>query len=354
MEKLVASLLILTFITGCGHTKAPDVSNIAVNISIERFDKYLFEKIDTNHILPGIIQMQKDYPSFGKDFMQYILGLPPLSDSAATLYPPLSAFGKNDSLEVVLRQFASFLRITRPLYDSIAPKFSTTDELKKELTQAFKYVKYYFPAYNVPKVITYVGPLDAPGVAITQNALAIGLQLFAGKDFSFYNTPEGQDSYPTYISRRFEPQYITPDCMKAVIDDLFPDNSAEKTLVEQIVEKGKRWYLLDHFLPYTPDSLKTGYTKQQLKWCEENEGQLWNFILQSNNLYTTEPEIIKNYIGEAPHTDGMPDASPGNIGQWVGWQIVRAYIYKHPDLTPDALMKTDAKKIFDEAKYKPR
>jgi uncharacterized protein YjaZ len=76
--------------------------------------------------------------------------------------------------------------------------------------------------------------------------------------------------------------------------------------------------------------------------------------LQNTDIYTTEPEIIKNYIGEAPHTDAMSDASPGNIGQWIGWQIVQTYVNKHTEVTPEILMKTDAKKILDEAKYKPR
>ena len=60
-----------------------------------------------------------------------------------------------------------------------------------------------------------------------------------------------------------------------------------KALVEQMIEKGKQWWLLDKFLPATPDSLKTGYTKQQLKWCEENEGLIWNEIIttQRRSLY---------------------------------------------------------------------
>jgi len=50
----------------------------------------------------------------------------------------------------------------------------------------------------------------------------------------------------------------------------------------------------------------------------------------------------------------MPDVSPGNIGSWVGWQIVKKYSNDHPDITPEQLMKMDARKIFQEAKYKPK
>jgi len=50
----------------------------------------------------------------------------------------------------------------------------------------------------------------------------------------------------------------------------------------------------------------------------------------------------------------MPDVSPGNIGQWVGWQIIQKYVAKNPSVTPEQLMRTKAKDIFDETKYKPK
>ena len=62
----------------------------------------------------------------------------------------------------------------------------------------------YFPRYEVPKFISYLGPFDAPGVAITESAVAIGLQLYAGQDFPFYTSVEGQQLFPAYISKRFE------------------------------------------------------------------------------------------------------------------------------------------------------
>jgi hypothetical protein len=157
-----------------------------------------------------------------------------------------------------------------------------------------------------------------------------------------------------YISRNFEPQYITANAMKAIEQDLYPDKSGGRPLVEQMIEKGKQWYMLEKLMPTAPDSIKTGYTQSQLKWCEKNEGQVWNFFLQNNYLYTAEFDIIKNFIGEAPNTQEMSDASPGNIGQWVGWRIVQKYAEKNNKLSLDAIMKTDSRKILSDAKYKPR
>jgi hypothetical protein len=190
-------------------------------------------------------------------------------------------------------------------------------------------------------------------VALTRNRVAIGLQQYAGKDFPGYQATEVQQMYPLYISRRFDPKYIPANCIRAVIDDLFPDKSTGKPLIEQMIEKGKQWWLLDKLMPDTPDSLKTGYTQKQLDWCKESEGLIWNYFLTNENIEAIQPDIIQNYIGESPTTQGMP-GSPGNIGQWVGWQIVKKFTEKNPTLKPSEVMNTPARKILVEAKYKPK
>ena len=50
----------------------------------------------------------------------------------------------------------------------------------------------------------------------------------------------------------------------------------------------------------------------------------------------------------------MPEASPGNIGQWVGLRIVQKYASLHPDYSPQQIMQTPDRLIFDESKYKPK
>lgn len=321
--------------------KSPDVSNIPVTVHIERFDQAFFA-IDTNRVEPGMLALANKYPYFINDFAVNILGTGPLSDTSAQAF-------------FTCRRFLSSYM---PVRDSLDLKFGAAAGgmgwVEEGLRKGFQYTRYYFPQYKLPpKVVSYIGPFDAPGVAMTQFTLAIGLQLYAGKSFPFYQSTQGQELFPVYISRRFEPHYIVPNCMKAIAEDIYPDQSRGKTLIEQMIEKGKNWWLIDQLLPETADSLKTGFTQKQLSWCDANEGQIWNFFL-NQNLYSLEPDLIKNYIGDSPYTQGMPDASPGNIGQWVGWRIVQKYASQHADITPEQLLKVPAKTIFEEAKYKPK
>jgi len=335
-------LLFFLFFIGCKTgKKTPDVSNIPITVHIERFDQGFFA-IDTNHVQEGLLELGRQYPYFINDFAINILGTSPLSDTSAQAFFACRRF------------ISSYL----PVKDSLDLKFGPAKggmrSMEEGLRKVFQYIRYYFPKYNLPpRVVAYIGPFDAPGVALTRYTLAIGLQLYAGKYFPFYLSSQGQELFPLYISRRFEPEYIVPNCMKALAEDIFPDQSQGKPLIEQMIEKGKNWWLIDQLLPEAADSLKTGFTQKQLNWCLSNEGQIWNFFLDQN-LYTLEPDLIKNYIGDAPYTQGMPDSSPGNIGQWVGWRIIQKYASLHPDLSPEKLLKIPARTIFDEVKYKPK
>jgi hypothetical protein len=339
---LLATALILA---SCNDNKDPDVSDVKVDLQVQRFEQDFFA-IDTNNVVASLDKLQHKYPSFLNDFLVNILGM--------------SIAGGDTSAVMVVKRFIADYRSIK---DSVDKKFKSIDDIEKEVKRGLQYVKHYFPVYNAPqKLITFIGPLDAYyeaslggyGDILTREALGAGLQLHLGKNFSVYQTELGQRLYPNYISRRFEPEYIAVNCMKNIIDDIFPDKSADRPLVEQMIEKGKRMYVLDKLLPYTEDSLKIGYTKKQLDGSYDNEALIWNFFLKNNLLYSIDPSLNKNYIQDAPKTEELGDASPGYIGLFVGWQIVKKYMNDHADLNLQKLMEKNAKQLFDESKYKPR
>ena len=337
---LTAALIGFVFaFSACGHRGEPDVSAVNVgDIHIERFDTAFFA-LDSNNIVPGLYALNQRYPWFTGDFVGNILGAGPLSDTSRTAF-------------AITRQFlTSYL----PLRDSLELKYRDLHWLEKELKQGFRYVKYYFPQYHLPaKVVAFIGPFDGPGVALTAYALGIGLQSYAGKNFSFYLSEQGQQAYPQYISRRFEPEYITANCLRNLAEDICPDSSDGRPLIEQMIIKGRYWWLAGKLQPEAPDSIRTGYTQAQLNWSASNAAAVWGYFMKGVDPYTTDPDIIKNYVGENPKTMGMPDASPGNIGTWVGWQIVNKYAAEHSGMSPAELMHVPPRVILEEARYKPK
>ncbi|MFY7898610.1 MAG: hypothetical protein ACOVNY_00410, partial [Chitinophagaceae bacterium] len=318
--------------------KVPDVSEIQVPISTIRFEKDFFA-IDTQKIDAGLQQIFEKYPSFSKDFLFNILG----------------SFQNPES---VASSAKSFINSYTSIYTACNKQFSNSSETESAIKNGLQFVKYYFPNYKQPqKIVTFIGPLNSYANIITaDNSLAIGLQLYLGKDFSLYQSEALQTLYPSYISRRFEPSYIPVNCMKNVIDDLmlqFKNQPTNGELIEQMVESGKKLYLLDAFLPKLADSLKTGYTQEQLTACLASEKNIWTFFVQNNLLFESDANRINTYVNDAPNTPEFGNNSPGNIGQFVGWKIVQKWMQQDDKRTLQQLIQTSPKSIFEQAKYKP-
>ena len=338
MQKRILFLFFTWMIIGCNNNKIPDVSHIKVEVELQRFEQDFFA-IDSFHVDASMQKLHEKYPGFMQDFIFNILALSPKPE---------------DSQKLIDGVF-SFVSSYQPVKDSADKVFGNMEKTKAEISRGLQFVKYYFPTYAVPtKIITFIGPLDSYGNILTTNTIGIGLQLYMGQNYSLYQSEIGQQMYPLYISRKFTQAYIPVNCMKNIIDDIFPNNNAGRPLVEQMIQEGKRMYVLDKLLPETPDSLKLGYTQKQLEGAIANEEMIWSTFVQNDLLFKADPSIVKDYMNDAPNTQIFGADSPGFIGQFVGLQIVKKWMDKQDGLSLQKLLETDPKKIFEEAKYKPR
>ena len=312
--------------------KTPDISAIDVPLTTVRYEQSFFA-IDTLRLDASLQKLAGQQPLFTQDFLYNILATTP---------------------ETATKDVPQFISAYQSLYKQASSKFSSIQKQEQAIKEGLKYIKYYFPDYKLPtKLITFIGPINSFGNIITIDALAIGLQMYLGKNDPIYLSEEGQSLYPIYVSRRFEPSYMATKCIKNIRDDMFPLQDAGAPLCEQMVEAGKRLYFLKQILPSAQDSLVTGYTAAQLEGCYKSEKDIWSFFIQNNLLYQKDPSLIGDYMQDGPNTAVFGDASPGFIGQFVGYRIVEAWLQKNKELPLDKVMKTPAKIIFEQAKYKP-
>lgn len=345
MYKLLIPLLLLS---ACqGNKKLPDVSDIQVNLEIRRFDRDFFA-IDSNQSMPLLKELQKKYPDFLPLFTENVLGLGPFSDT-------------NTLLEKGTKRF---LHVSRPLYDTVQIVFPDFRAQEKALENGFRYLRYYYPNYEIPVILTTIGPMDALPVLsnmeptpnyMGHDFIAISLPFYLGANFSIYNDMAFTSSIvPQYRSRRFSKEYMAADVFTLVLDDLHPDSSYRFPLIEQLIERGKRWYALQQLLPNEQDTIITGYTSKQLTWCKSNQRAIYNFFIQQQLFFETDPQLIRPFVSEGPGTPGLSEEAPGNIGAFLGWQIVQRWMEQNPQIGLPQLMTKPAKQIFTEANYKPR
>jgi gliding motility-associated lipoprotein GldB len=237
----------------------------------------------------------------------------------------------------------------RELYTEVQKRYSNFEPVQKELETLFKHIKYYFPQTKTPKVITVISEMDYNNKVIYADSLVIiSLELYLGKDHKFYQ-------FPNYLKQNFEQKQILPDVVSSFSIQKIPPVS-DNNLLEQMIYFGKQLVLKDLLLPDYKDDEKMGYTPEQVKWCQENESYMWRYLIENELLYSNDQKLNNRFINPAPFSKfylEIDNESPGSVGSWIGWQIVRSFM-KNNEVSLEELLKMNAKEIFEKSKYKPK
>lgn len=265
----------------------------------------------------------------------------------------LTRLGSKDS-SLLRQHLDAFIADTnfRAVYAACEAKYADFSQQESGLSDAFSRYSVAFPGKPVPQLLTTISVFGYP-VICDSTHLAISLDMYLNPGSRFY--PTLQPPLPGYLQRRMRSEYLVADAMKGWLQSDYSVDENNSDLLEQMIGAGRIQYALKQLLPDMQDTILTGYTADQLKWCGENESQVWSFFIDNKLLYTKDPNLLMKYVGEGPSTNGFPGDSPGNIGLYVGYRIVEAYMQQHPEVTLPRLMEfTDLHALFQSSKYKPR
>ena len=308
----------------------PALNEPIPKIKAIRFDSAFFA-MDTLHFESDLAKLVQKYPQFSEDYFNRILMLPSKKES---------------------KKIEAFYKAYLPIYQETI-KVQAFKKATPEIAEAFKRFHFYFPTYPLPKQLIYfIGPLETYGNVVTKDGLAIGLQLYMGSASSWYYSEQINTIYPTYISRQFAPEYIVVNSIQNILNDYDPLALNGKQLIEQMIEIGKRQYILSQCLPNASDTLLLGYTGNQLKAIEESQGDIWTFLSSQNKLFSVDPSLKAAILTEASYNDYFGEDIPGNVGKFIGYRIVKSWMKQQDEKSKNdlnRLLKTPAKTIFDQA-----
>ena len=318
-------------LAGCKTTSQdPAFIGPTPKITEVRFDSAFFA-MDSLHFESDLAKLVQQYPQFSEDYFNRILMMPTKKES---------------------KKILAFYKAYLPIYQATT-KVQASKKATPEIVAAFKRFHYYFPTYSLPKQLFYfIGPLETYGNVVTKAGLAIGLQLYMGAASSWYYSEQINTIYPTYISRQFAPEYIVVNSVQNILNDYDPIAINGKQLIEQMIEIGKRQYILSQCLPNASDTLLLGYTGNQLKAIEASQSDIWTFLSSQNRLFSVDPSLTAAILAEAPYNDYFGEEIPGNVGKYIGYTIVKSWMKQQEgNLKNDLnrLLKTPAKTIFDQA-----
>jgi len=326
-------IITLSFFSCKRNPLKVDISNISQEVEVVRFEDLLFipEGKDT---LEEMAEISNEYPDFFNLYTYRIIQIGGIDDEN---FKDMMSLFLTDTLINNVKQKA----------DSV---FYDFPKLEKGLKKAFKYYSYHFPDKELPTIYTYISGFNQ-SVVTAENIIGISLDKYLGRDCSYY---QQLSTTPQYKIMNMHKDKILSDVAYAWGITEFENPDRATNLLANMVQKGKIMYMVDAMLPDTQDSLKIGYTGQQLEWCKMNEPQMWTYLIEKKMLYSSKRMDIIRYINDAPSTSGFPTDSPGRTGVWIGWQIVRQYMKKHPEITlPELMENYDFQKILNESGYSP-
>jgi hypothetical protein len=260
--------------------------------------------------------------------------------------------GNNKPSPDAINQLQAFVtdKQNQEVYAECLKRFPDLSVLTADLEDAFVRIKNEIPDFMVPEVYTYVSGFDFQyPIKYTDSALIIALDMYLGSDYPGYPNL----GIPLYISDRLTPQHILPDCIKEISMPLIRSNKSP-VLLDAMIEEGKMLWFTDFMLPNTEDYLKIGFTKAQLKWCTDNENNIWSFLIENELLYSNDARSMSMFMTDGPFTASFSQDSPSRTGAWLGWQIVKAYGKNKKTSLIELLANTDSQEILEKSGYKPR
>lgn len=318
MRFFIIVFLILSNFLSCksDHISVIDVSNVDVKFSIKRFEVDFYKADKGNLPL-----LKNKYPYlFPKSF----------SDSLA-----VSKMSDKEELDL--------FNETQKLYSDIS-------KLELQLTSLFKHIKYYNPKFKSPNITTMISNIDYDSrVIYADSILLISLDVYLGKQHKFYA------DYPKYIKENNTKENIIVDIANSISENQILSLTS-RSFIGKMIHEGKKMYLLDLYLPTISDKLKIGYSEQKLDWAITNEEDIWKYFIERKLLFSTDTKLNKRFLDRAPFSKFYledDNQSPGIIGVWLGWQIVRSYMQNN-DVSLQQLLKINELDLYKKSKYKPR
>lgn len=318
MNRLFAFFLMILVLGACSsdRKKQKEIAAIPVNVDVVRFDKVFANATPDD--------------------------LPRLKEEFSYLFPEQFP----DSVWLERMQDTLQIEIEQEVF-KVYDNFSNQEKVIERL---FQHIKYYFPEFTPPEIVTLISEVDyRNSVLLFDDKLLVGLDNFLGSEHHFYT------GIHTYIAANLTPEQLVPQIAETYAKQLVRPSS-ERTLLSGMIYYGKILYLKELWLSAEKPHIVMAYTEEQLQWAGANESEIWRYFIERELLYNTDARLPGRFLNPAPFSKfylELDNESPGRLGQYIGWQIVKAYM-KNNETTLQQMLVTPADEIYKNSKFKPR
>ncbi len=282
-------------------------------------------------------------------------------DSLKTRYPFF--FDPKTPDETYIKQRTDSLE---NLIYSDVKKTIDLQKLTEELTVLFQHIKYYYPKFESPTIYTFSSVIDESYTSEPvryfkdANVLFIALDYFLGNESEYYKVFK----VPTYLRESMNPENICPKASLAIAETFPLMDIQNNQFLNYLITYGKAMLLQDAFLPGYSDALKIGYTPEQIEWCFANERNMWDYFIRQDYLFSDDKDLLRRFISPGPFSkfyimdednESVDVKSPGGVGKWLGWQILRSYTKNNPKVSIVEIMANrNFEELFKQSQFQPK
>ena len=336
---LVLSILLTMLCYSCGESdkhKDIDVDVEGKSMNPLRFDQDFF-KIDWNN-LQQVSELKSKYGNFFCLYVERILNAGPC-DSLSTL-----------------KMIQGF--VSHPDFQDLKTEIERNypqerlDSIHEKILESSLRLQTLIPNMKLPQLIWMNSGFNI-GAYSTDEYLAVGLDFYLGKE----NRITKSVPFPQYQKDDMTRAQVVPNAIKNLAYYYLLKSDTvqhENDMLSEMIFHGKAHYLTWLAFEEIHDSTLMAWTSKEYTWTQGHQLNVWKEIARQEVLFSKNRVEVQRWFEYAPFTnaENVPQESAPQLGVFMGFQMVKSYMEKHPEITVDRLMKEDnAQKILQA--YKP-
>ena len=291
-----------------------------------RYEEVLFN-LDT-------ARFQEELQAIQQDYLPFLEG--DLSDPEAVRY--LKDFAVDET--------------SRLLYSKVKQYYPDLKKEERMIGTMLGRFHAYDPNAVLPrKVYTCVSGLnpEVPPVLVLDGAMVISLDWFLDGDEVYERI-----GMPLYRSARTDRLSLAREVGQQLYDAYVAQDRRQTNLLEEMVETGRRDLFAEAMYPSITDEALLGYSKGQMAWVRENEGDLWADIVGNQLLYSSDFEVFRTFFADGPFTNEYSYDAPPRLGAYLGLRIVRSYLGTRETSLRELMQTRDLQGVFLDSGFKPK
>lgn len=228
--------------------------------------------------------------------------------------------------------------------------FKNYNKESSDIFEVFKRLKYHFPKKEYPKKIILTNTNFGGNVYLENGTIIIGTERYIGGNKNVIQNSLPPDAFPQWLKSGFEKKYLVRDILMSTLiyNNTIPDDGQDY-LISKIIEWGKICVITEMALRIGNKDVKPGivlrWNPDQYNWAEKNEKALWKYLKTNKLLFSSNEKDHAFILNNGPYTIGFSEKSPDRLGQYLGWKMVRNYIFEE-EIPLSEMVKLDYKKIL--------